>query len=144
MATDRNLQLRSGKLRSKHFRSKLKSYIYGFIISENTVTASKTAGKIYLWKGAIRFLSYYKYIRAFSRHQDMNGIKAALRNEVEKLAEEAFHRKLISGYGDGPNTNEYQIVFKGKPRHLPLEQARSFLGNLILSSSLNRHSPVNG
>ncbi|MBV9387108.1 MAG: hypothetical protein JOZ78_11845 [Chroococcidiopsidaceae cyanobacterium CP_BM_ER_R8_30] len=56
---------------------------------------------------------------------------AALRNEVEKLAEEAFHRKLISGYGDGPDENEYQIVFKGKPRHVPLKQALSFLGTLI-------------
>jgi len=61
----------------------------------------------------------------------MNGTKADLRNEVEKLAEEAFHRKLISGYGDGPNSDEYQIVLKGKPRHLPLEQARFFLGKLI-------------
>ena len=67
----------------------------------------------------------------------MNGTKAALedtaalRNKVEKLAEEAFHRKLISGYGDGPDGDEYQIVFKGKPRHVPLEQARSFLGNLL-------------
>jgi len=31
----------------------------------------------------------------------MNGTKASLRDELEKLAEEAFHRKLISGYGDG-------------------------------------------
>ncbi len=67
----------------------------------------------------------------------MNGMrvalktKSALRSEVEKLAEEAFHRKLISGYGDGPDNDEYQIVFKGKPRHVPLEQAFSFLGNLI-------------
>lgn len=64
----------------------------------------------------------------------MNGTKAALRNEVEKLAEEAFHRKLISGYGDGADNNEYQIVLDGKPRHLPLEQAHHFLGNLLLSS----------
>jgi hypothetical protein len=67
----------------------------------------------------------------------MNGTKAALRDEVRQLAEEAFHRKLISGYGDGSDHNEYQIVFKGKPRHLPLAQARSFLGNLILNSHLN-------
>jgi len=45
--------------------------------------------------------------------------KASLRDELEKLAEEAFHRKLISGYGDGQYSDEYQIVFKGKPRHLP-------------------------
>ncbi len=61
----------------------------------------------------------------------MNGTKAGLRDEVEKLAEEAFHRRLISGYGDGPDGNEYQIVIKGKPRHFPLEHALSFLGNLI-------------
>ncbi len=64
----------------------------------------------------------------------MNGSKPALRDEVEKLAEQAFHRKLISGYGDGPYHDEYQIVFKGKPRHVPLEYALSFLGNLIKQS----------
>lgn len=68
----------------------------------------------------------------------MDGIKANLknlniRNEVQMLAEEAFHRKLISGYGDGPINNEYQIVFQGKPRHLPLEEARSFLTVLLLN-----------
>lgn len=65
----------------------------------------------------------------------MNVTIAGLRNEVEKLAETAFHQKLISGYGDGPYNHEYQIVFKGKPRHLPLEHARSFLGRLIQHSS---------
>jgi hypothetical protein len=68
----------------------------------------------------------------------MNDIKANtknanIRNEVQMLAEEAFHRKLISGYGDGPDNNEYQIVFQGKPRHLPLEHARSFLTVLLLN-----------
>lgn len=67
----------------------------------------------------------------------MNGKKAALRDEVRQLAEEAFHRKLISGYGDGSNNNEYQIVFKGKPRHLPLAQARTFLDKLLLSSCVS-------
>lgn len=61
----------------------------------------------------------------------MNVEKNALRNEVEKLAEQAFHQKLISGYGDGQYNNEFQIVYKGKPRHVSLEQARSFLGDLI-------------
>ena len=80
----------------------------------------------------------YKNVRKhLGKKQDMNGITTALRTEVQKLAEEAFHRKLISGYGDGPDSNEYQIVFKGKPRHLPLERARSFLGNLIFTSCLN-------
>ncbi|MBD2496663.1 hypothetical protein BCD64_14465 [Nostoc sp. MBR 210] len=61
----------------------------------------------------------------------MNSTKAALRDEVRQLAEEAFHLKLISGYGDGPDINEFQIVYQGKPRHLPLEQARLFLVNLL-------------
>lgn len=65
----------------------------------------------------------------------MNGTIADLRNEVRHLAEEAFHRRLISGYGDGPNDNEYQIVFNGKPRHLSLKSAYSFLSNLINQSS---------
>jgi hypothetical protein len=61
----------------------------------------------------------------------MNHTKTALRDEVYQLAEEAFHLKLISGYGDGQNSNEYQIVWNGKPRHLPLERARSILSKLI-------------
>jgi hypothetical protein len=61
----------------------------------------------------------------------MNSTKAALRDEVRQLAEDAFHHKLISGYGDGPDINEFQIVYQGKPRHLPLEQARLFLVNLL-------------
>ncbi|ALF54369.1 hypothetical protein ACX27_18440 [Nostoc piscinale CENA21] len=61
----------------------------------------------------------------------MNSTKAALRDEVRQLAEEAFHLKLISGYGDGPDVEEFQIVYQGKPRHLPLEQARLFLVNLL-------------
>jgi uncharacterized protein (DUF2249 family) len=60
--------------------------------------------------------------------------KTALRDEVHKLAEEAFHRNLISGYGDGEYGDEYQIVLDGKPRHLPLTQARSLLSNLISRS----------
>jgi hypothetical protein len=67
----------------------------------------------------------------------MNNTIADLRNEVRHLAEEAFHRKLISGYGDGPNDNEYQIVFKGKPRHLSLRQARSFLLDLTARPNYN-------
>lgn len=61
----------------------------------------------------------------------MNGTKVDLRTEVRQLAEEAFHRKLISGHGDGPNQDEYQIVLKGKPRHFSLEQACLFLHNLL-------------
>ncbi len=61
----------------------------------------------------------------------MKSTKTALRDEVHQLAEEAFHMKLISGYGDGQNSGEYQIVWNGKPRHLPLERARSILSNLL-------------
>jgi hypothetical protein len=61
----------------------------------------------------------------------MNHTNTALRDEVHQLAEEAFNRKLISGHGDSQNSNEYQIVWNGKPRHLPLERARSVLRNLI-------------
>lgn len=67
----------------------------------------------------------------------MNSTITNLRNEVRQLADEAFHRKLISGYGDGQDDNEYQIVFKGKPRHFSLEHARSFLHNLIKQPNYN-------
>ncbi len=70
----------------------------------------------------------------------MDSTKAVLRNEVQYLAEEAFHSKLISGYGDGPNSDEYQIVFQGKPRHLPLEEARSFLCSLLFESGIDRQN----
>lgn len=61
----------------------------------------------------------------------MSTTKAALRDEVKELAEEAFQRKLISGYGDGSNRHEYQIVCNGKPKHFLLEEARYLLINLI-------------
>lgn len=67
----------------------------------------------------------------------MNVAKNELREEVRTLAEEAFHLKLISGYGDGQDSNEYQIVYNGKPRHYPLEQAGDFLRNLIASYRAN-------
>ena len=67
----------------------------------------------------------------------MNSTQAALRKEVTELAERAFHNKLISGYGDGPDSEEFQIVFQGKPRHLPLEEARSFLVDLLSGSMIN-------
>ncbi|NJO41396.1 MAG: hypothetical protein HC769_17515 [Cyanobacteria bacterium CRU_2_1] len=57
--------------------------------------------------------------------------KAALKEEVEKLAEKAFHQRLISGYGDGEFPNKYQIVYEGKPRHFSLEHARIFLEELM-------------
>ncbi len=61
----------------------------------------------------------------------MNGTIADLRHEIRQLAEEAFHRKLISGYGDGQNNNEFQVVYNGKPRHLSLQEAYSFLNKLL-------------
>ncbi|MDF0556775.1 hypothetical protein [Kamptonema sp. UHCC 0994] len=61
----------------------------------------------------------------------MNMTKTAIRDRVHELAEKAFHRKLISGYGDGQDSNEYQIVWNGKPRHLSLEEALSLLTMLI-------------
>lgn len=64
--------------------------------------------------------------------------EAVLRNEVQHLAEQAFHRKLISGYGDGPDHNEYQIVFQGKPRHFTLENARSFLCELLFDQEVDK------
>jgi hypothetical protein len=67
----------------------------------------------------------------------MKGTVTELRNEVRYLAKEAFHRKLISGYGDGANEHEYQIVFNGKPRHLSLAQVRSFLGDLVTRCDRN-------
>ncbi|QLE56475.1 hypothetical protein [Nostoc sp. TCL26-01] len=67
----------------------------------------------------------------------MNSTQASIRDEVRQLAEEAFHLKLISGHGDGPDTLEYQIVYQGKPRHLPLEQARLFLVNLLYRNRIH-------
>ncbi|ARV59709.1 hypothetical protein BZZ01_14665 [Nostocales cyanobacterium HT-58-2] len=72
----------------------------------------------------------------------MSSAKAVLRKEVEHLAEEAFHRKLISGYGDGPDSNEYQIVFQGKPRHFPLESAHSFLCDLLFDNEVGENSEI--
>ncbi len=66
-----------------------------------------------------------------------NTTKTDLRREVQKLAEEAFHLKLISGYGDGQYSDKYQIVYQGKPKHFTLERARLFLKNLITSSQEN-------
>ncbi|MBM0741498.1 hypothetical protein JOY44_07700 [Phormidium sp. CLA17] len=54
-----------------------------------------------------------------------------LREEVHKLAEAAFHSHLISGHGDSEYDDEYQIVHEGKPRHMPLVDARSFLTDLL-------------
>lgn len=60
-----------------------------------------------------------------------NPAKFQLKTQVEQLATEAFHQHLISGYGDGEYPDEYQIVISGKPRHFPLEYAKSFLLELV-------------
>lgn len=63
---------------------------------------------------------------------DMNEpAKFQLKTQVEHLAAEAFHQHLISGYGDGEYPDEYQIVIDGKPRHFPLDYAKSFLLQLV-------------
>jgi hypothetical protein len=67
----------------------------------------------------------------FMRQPNISPQEAELREEIKGLADKAFHLKLIAGYGDGPDDNEYQIVYEGKPRHLPLERARDFLNDLI-------------
>jgi len=56
---------------------------------------------------------------------------SALREEVHRLAEVAFHLKLISGYGDGEYSDKYQIVCQGKPKHFLLEEAHQLLIHLI-------------
>ena len=66
----------------------------------------------------------------------MNQTQAALRNEVRELAKVAFHRKLISGYTDGADINEYQIIYQGKPRHISLEQARLLLIDLLYRNQI--------
>lgn len=68
----------------------------------------------------------------------MNSTKTDLRDEVRELAEEAFQRKLISGYGDGQYSDEYQIVCDGRPKHFPLERARFILSNLITNNRYSR------
>lgn len=62
--------------------------------------------------------------------------KMQIKTQVEQLAAEAFHQHLISGYGDGEYPEEYQIVLNGKPRHFPLEYAKSFLRQLVERNKL--------
>jgi hypothetical protein len=70
----------------------------------------------------------------------MHQVKTSLKEEVHKLAEEAFHRRLISGYGEGEYAHEYQIIYQGKPRHFSLDYAQAFLKSLLLFGSLKEHS----
>lgn len=53
------------------------------------------------------------------------------KKEIERLAKEAFHRRLISGYGDGEYPDRYQIVYEGKPRNFSLSYAYWFLQSLF-------------
>lgn len=69
-------------------------------------------------------------------------INAALRDKVQNLAEKAFNHHLISGYGDGEYPDKYQIVYKGKPRHLPLEEALDFLNTLLVLSDFQDSSLI--
>ena len=66
----------------------------------------------------------------------MSTDEAVLRDEIRRLADEAFHRKLISGFGDGPDNNEFQVVIDGKPRHLPLDEARSVLNEMLRTNQV--------
>lgn len=66
--------------------------------------------------------------------------KTELRSEVRQLADRAFHLKLISGYGDGQDSDEFQIVYQGKPKHFSLERARLILNDLITSHAPTRWS----
>lgn len=61
----------------------------------------------------------------------VNTTNAAVKSEIERLAEQAFHQRLISGYGDGEFPEQYQIVYQGKPRHFPLIHAYLFLDMLL-------------
>lgn len=61
--------------------------------------------------------------------------RASLREEVRELAQEAFHKTIISGHGDGENAQEYQLVIEGKPRHYSLENARAYLSQLLETHS---------
>lgn len=70
----------------------------------------------------------------------MNTTTTTLRDEVRRLAEEAFHLKLISGYGDGQYSEEYQIVTNGKPKHFTLECAYLLLKTLIANQHENHFS----
>ena len=66
----------------------------------------------------------------------MSSTKADLRTEVRQLADAAFRRKLISGYGDGEYSDKYQIILQGKPRHFGLEHARDFLKDRLSRNCL--------
>lgn len=70
----------------------------------------------------------------------MSATKTELRSEVRQLADKAFHLKLISGYGDGQDSDEFQIVYQGKPKQFSLERARLILNDLLTNHAPNRWS----
>jgi hypothetical protein len=70
----------------------------------------------------------------------MNQVKTSLKEEVHQLAEQAFHQRLISGYGEGEHSHEYQIIYQGKPRHFSLDYAQAFLKSLLLFQTLKEHA----
>jgi hypothetical protein len=57
--------------------------------------------------------------------------KDILQMEVHRLADRAFRYHFISGYGEMEHSGEYQIIYKGKPRYLALQNARTFLLNIM-------------
>jgi len=67
----------------------------------------------------------------FMNKTAMSETVSNLRMEVHQLAEAAFHRHLISGFGDSEYPDSYQIVYEGKPKHLTLNHARAFLSRLM-------------
>ncbi|HEY9650859.1 MAG TPA: hypothetical protein V6C95_09355 [Coleofasciculaceae cyanobacterium] len=72
----------------------------------------------------------------------MNSTTIDLRDEVRHLAEEAFHLKLISGYGDSEYGDKYQIVCDGRPKHFSLERSRFILSHLITNSRTHEELPT--
>lgn len=67
----------------------------------------------------------------------------ALKDKIKRLADKAFHRHLISGYGDSEFPNQYQIVYQGKPRHFSLDHAFVFLKMLVDLNSNRSVDSVN-
>jgi hypothetical protein len=95
--------------------------------------------KLQLLRGerAAQAVEYRQRDESLQEAEEMNTTETPLRSEVRQLAEEAFHLKLISGYGDGQYGDKYQIVYNGKPKHYTLECARFILKNLITNRREN-------
>jgi hypothetical protein len=63
--------------------------------------------------------------------------KDTLQMEVHRLADRAFRYHFISGYGEIENSGEYQIIYKGKPQYLALQNARTFLLKIMGRSEVS-------